>query len=174
MNNMNQIKEIMTSPEHRKRVSIIRTTVIKERSMLYGARQINTPEIAAGLARELYENVDRKMLIVCSIDTKCNPLALEFVAIGTVNTCIVSPREVFKYAILSNAANIIAFHNHPSGDCTPSNEDILITKRLTEAGDLLGISVLDHIIIGDDKAYLSLREHGIISGNPKSQIYMKE
>ena len=174
MNNRNQIQELMTRPEHRKRVSIIRTTVVKERSMLYGARQINTPELAAGLARELYENADREMLVVCSVDTKCNPLSLEIVAIGSINTCIVSPREVFKHAILSNAANIIVFHNHPSGDCSPSREDSNITKRLVDAGDLLGISVLDHIIIGDDNNYLSLREHGTISGTTKTQIYMKE
>ena len=142
--------------------------------MLYGASQITTPGLAAGLAKDLYKNADREMLIVCSLDSKCNPLSMEIVAIGTVNACIVSPREVFKHAILSNAANIIMFHNHPSGDCSPSKEDIAITRRLVDAGDLLGIPIVDHIIIGDDNKYISLQEQGIISVNAKLQIYMKE
>nr|WP_279232882.1 JAB domain-containing protein [Mobilisporobacter senegalensis] len=81
---------------------------------------------------------------------------------GTVNSCIVSPKEVFKHAILSNAVNIIVFHNHYSGDPTASIEDINTTKRLVDAGNLLGISVVDQIIIGDEDIFLSLREEGIM------------
>ena len=141
--------------------------------MLYGARKINTPALAAGLAKDLYENTDREILIVGSLDAKCNPLSLEIVAIGNINSCIVSPREVFKHAILSNAVHIIVFHNHISGDCTPSSEDIAITKRLIDVGDLLGIPLLDHIIIGDGFSYLSLRENGVVSFNARSQLYLK-
>lgn len=170
----NHINELIVNPEPRKRVSIIKTSIIKERNMLYGARQISTPILAAGLAKDLFTNADREMLIVASLDSKCNPLSLEIAAIGNVNTCIVSPREVFKHAIVSNAVHIMIFHNHLSGDCTPSREDISITKRLIEAGEMLGIPLLDHLIIGDDSAFLSLREEGFVTFNNNTQLYLKD
>lgn len=171
---INQIKELTKKPEARKRVSIIKTTIIKERSMLYGARQIKTPLLAANLAQNLFANADREMLIVASLDSKCSPLSLEIAAVGNVNSCIVSPREIFKSAIISNAAHIMIFHNHLSGDCSPSNEDISVTKRLIEVGELIGIPLLDHIIIGDTTSYLSLREDGIVSFHSGSQLYLRE
>ena len=171
MNEINQLEELIKEPKSNKRVSIIKTIAVKERSILYGARQINSAYLAAELARELFRYADKEMIIVCSLDSKCKPLSLEIVSIGTVNSCIASPRDIFKYSILSNAVNIIVFHNHPSGDCTPSNEDILITKRLVESGNLLGITVLDHIIIGEDN-YISLNEKGVI-GKDVNQIYIK-
>lgn len=174
MNTINQVKDLTNNPTPRKRVSIIKTCIIKERTMLYGARQINTPTLAAGLAKDLYANADREMLVVASLDAKCNPLSLEIAAIGNVNACIVSPREIFKNAILSNAVHIMIFHNHISGDCTPSKEDVDVTKRILEVGELLGISLLDHIIIGDGESYLSLREQGITPFKVNSQIYLRE
>ena len=80
---------------------------------------------------------------------------------GTINTSLVHPREVFKRALLNNASNIMVAHNHPSGDPNPSKEDIQITERLKEAGNLLGINLLDHIIVGEDK-YMSLKEKGVL------------
>jgi DNA repair protein RadC len=174
MTNTNQINQLIINPIPRKRVSIIKTMIIKERTMLYGARQVNTPALAAELARDLFANSDREMLIVASLDAKCNPLSLEIAAIGNVNTCIVSPREIFKHAIVTNAVHIMIYHNHISGDCTPSNEDISVTKRLIEAGELLGIPLLDHVIIGDGNSYLSIREDGYISFQAKSNNYLKE
>lgn len=173
MSIVNQIEQLRTNPEPRKRVSIIKAAIIKERTMLYGARQINTPALAAGLAKQLFTHSDREMLVVAALDAKCNPLSLEIAAIGNVNTCIVSPREIFKNAILSTAVHIMIFHNHLSGDCTPSSEDITITKRLIDCGDLIGIPLLDHIIIGDDFSYLSLREENVVSFDNKPQVYMK-
>lgn len=170
----NEIERFTMNPKPRKRISIIKASIIKERTMLYGARQINTPALAADLARTLFTNTDREMLIVTSLDAKCNPMSLEIASIGNVNTCIVSPREIFKNAILSNAVHIMIFHNHLSGDCTPSSEDILITKRLIECGDLIGIPLLDHIIIGDSEDYLSLREDGIVSFRAVSQAYLRD
>jgi len=169
----NHIQVLVSDPIPRKRISIIKTIIVKEATMLYGARHINTPSLAAGLARDLYQYADREILLVASLDSKCAPLSIEIVAIGNINTCIVSPREVFKHAIISNATQIIAFHNHISGICTPSSEDISITKRLVECGDLLGIPLLDHIIIGDNFSYLSLREESIVSFDNKPQVYMK-
>lgn len=80
---------------------------------------------------------------------------------GTINTSLVHPREVFKRALLNNADSIMVAHNHPSGDPNPSKEDIQITERLKEAGNLLGINLIDHIIVGDDK-YISLKEKGVL------------
>jgi len=173
MNELNQIKELTTNPFPRKRVSIIRTAIIKERTMLYGARQIRTPVLAAELAKELYMYADREMLIVASLDAKCHPLSLEIAAIGNINACIVSPREIFKSAILSNAVHIMVFHNHVSGDCNPSNEDIDVTKRLIEVGELLGIPLLDHIIIGANNSYFSFRESGITNFITGTQTYLR-
>ena len=92
------------------------------------------------------------------LDGKNRIVCLEIVSVGTLNQALVVPREVFKTALLSNAAALILVHNHPTLDPTPSNEDIEITRRLKEAGQLLGIKVLDHIIIGDH--YYSFVENG--------------
>lgn len=95
-----------------------------------------------------------------SMDNQQKPLAMEIISIGTVNMAPVNPREVFKHAILANAANIIIIHNHTSGECTPSLSDMELTKRLIEAGEILGIPVVDHIIIGD--GYLSFAEKDML------------
>lgn len=80
---------------------------------------------------------------------------------GTVNMSVLTPREVFQKALLANAVSIILLHNHPSGDCTPSKEDINVTKRLMEAGDIIGVNVLDHLVIGRP-GYFSLKENELV------------
>jgi len=94
------------------------------------------------------------------LDGKNRIVCIDQVSVGSLNQSIVHPREVFKTALLSSAAAIILLHNHPSGDPAPSREDREITRRLKEAGDLLGIRVLDHIIIGS--TYLSFTEQGLL------------
>jgi DNA repair protein RadC len=84
------------------------------------------------------------------------------VSVGDLSSALVHPREVFKPAILSNAASVILAHNHPSGDPQPSPEDCAVTRRLQEAGQILGIEVLDHVIIGDASRWASLREKGLM------------
>ena len=100
------------------------------------------------MIKEKIEGLDREQFIIACLNTKNEPTGISVVAVGSLNKAIVHPREVFKTAILSNAASIIAFHNHPSGD-PPSQQDIQLTNRLYEAGELLGIKLLDHPIIGD-------------------------
>ncbi|AFQ18760.1 hypothetical protein BTG_26805 [Bacillus thuringiensis HD-771] len=95
------------------------------------------------------------------LNTKNQVLHRQTIFIGSLNTSIVHPREVFKEAFRRAAASIICLHNHPSGDPTPSREDIEVTKRLVECGQIIGIEVLDHIIIGDHK-FVSLKEKGHI------------
>lgn len=144
-----------------KRVDWVTIRLVKEKSVLYGRRKISTPKDAIELVNGFLEYCDREQLVVCSLDTKNQPTAMEVVSIGTVNSSLIHPREVFKTSILSNASSVIIFHNHPSGDPTPSNEDKNITRRLKEAGQILGIEVLDHIIIADNE-FCSLKEKGIL------------
>jgi len=107
------------------------------------------------LAREAKE-----YFISLHLDGKNRINCMDIVSIGSLNQSIVHPREVFKTALLSSAAAIILVHNHPTGDPTPSSEDISITRRLKEAGEIIGIRILDHIIVGED--YLSFVERGLI------------
>ncbi len=103
----------------------------------------------------------KEMFMCLHLDGKNRIIAVDLVSIGSLNQSIVHPREVYKTALLSNAAALILIHQHPTGDPTPSSEDIAITRRLKEAGDILGLKVLDHIIIGDGE-YLSFVERGLL------------
>jgi len=105
------------------------------------------------------EEIDREQLLVCCLDTKNHPLNIHVVSVGSLNASIVHPREVFKVAVLSNAASIILYHNHPSGDPAPSTEDYNATERIKACGKLMGIELIDHVILGDD-IYYSMREKG--------------
>lgn len=146
---------------HAKRIDIVSLRIVKESSILYADRRINSPDTVVNLFRNFLEDCDREKLIVCCLNAKNEPTSITTVSIGSLNSSIVHPREVFKTAIMSNAASIIIAHNHPSGDTTPSKEDRDITLRLKESGDIIGIKLLDHIIIGYDN-YLSLKEEGYI------------
>ena len=103
----------------------------------------------------------KEYLRVILLNTKNCVISTEDVSIGSLNASIVHPREVFFEAIRKHAASIIICHNHPSGDPTPSNEDISITKRLKECGKIIGIELLDHLIIGDG-TFISLKEKGVL------------
>ncbi len=96
--------------------------------------------------------------MVITMNTKNRVIQKHLVSIGTVNSALVHPRECYRTAILDGAAALILAHNHPSGDPTPSSEDIKITRQLIRAGEVMGIKVLDHVIVGDTA--LSLREAG--------------
>jgi DNA repair protein RadC len=102
----------------------------------------------------------KEHFIALHLDGKNRIACLDRISVGSLNQSIVHPREVFKTACLSSAAAILLLHNHPTGDPTPSREDMEITRRLKEAGDLLGIKVLDHIIIGD--SYVSFADQGYL------------
>jgi DNA repair protein RadC len=108
----------------------------------------------------------KENFLTLHLDGKNRIIAIDKVAIGSLNQAVVHPREVFKSAVLSSAAAVLLIHNHPSGDPQPSAEDIRITRRLKECGDLLGINVLDHIVIGEGQ-YFSFVESGMM-GCPAS------
>ena len=103
----------------------------------------------------------KEMFVTLHLDGKNRILCMDQVSIGSLNQSIVHPREVFKTACLSNAAAIILVHQHPTGDPAPSSEDIAITRRLKEAGEIMGIKVLDHIIVGDGE-YMSFVERCLL------------
>ena len=111
---------------------------------------------------EYLKETDREHFVVVLLDTKSAVIGITTVSIGILDSALVHPREVYKPAILSNAAAIILAHNHPSGDPTPSAEDRRITQRIHEAGQVLGIEVLDHLIIGDRTRFVSLKERGML------------
>ena len=144
-----------------KRINIVSIKMIKEASFLYQTRTISSPKDAYEMIKEQLEGLDREQFIIACLNTKNEPTNITVVSVGSLNKAIVHPREVFKTAILSNAASVMAFHNHPSGDTTPSDQDIQLTHRLVEAGELLGIKLLDHLIIGDG-SFTSLKEKGYL------------
>ncbi|MDI6710547.1 MAG: DNA repair protein RadC [Thermoanaerobacterales bacterium] len=120
---------------------------------------VRTPDDAAAVVMEEFRHLDREHFAALVLNTKNQVLAVERVAVGTLNTTTVHPREVFKCAVRRSAAALILVHNHPSGDPTPSRQDLELTKRLAAAGDVMGISILDHLIIGDNR-YTSLKAEG--------------
>lgn len=122
---------------------------------------INSPADVADLVMEEMRGLDREHFRIMHLSTRNNVLGIVPVSIGSLNSSVVHPRECFKEAIRRNANTIVLLHNHPSGDPTPSREDLDITRRLADGGRILGIEVLDHVIIGDKK-YVSLKEQGVI------------
>jgi len=122
--------------------------------------KITSPSDVADLVMEQMKSYNREILKLILLNTKNIVIHICDISVGSLNSSIVHPREVFSEAILRHSASIIICHNHPSGDPTPSSEDISITSRLKECGKIIGIDVLDHIIIGDG-VYVSLKEKGI-------------
>ncbi|MFZ5647051.1 MAG: RadC family protein [Bacillota bacterium] len=122
---------------------------------------IKGPEDAAFMVMEDMRHLDREHFCVLLLNTKHQVVARETISVGTLNSSVVHPRELFKAAIKRSAAAVILVHNHPSGDPTPSREDREITRRLREAGTIIGIEVLDHIVIGDNK-FVSLKAMGML------------
>jgi len=131
------------------RVPRYRVMLVCEHSGSPSTVPIQTSTGAAALLRPCFEGLDREQFVVCGLDAKHAVIGINVVSVGSLSLSIVHPREVFKALILMNAAAWLCAHNHPSGDVTPSQEDRVLTKRLREAGELLGITLLDHLILGD-------------------------
>ena len=133
------------------KIENVRIKLVRESSGLYCSNYISSQVDAAEIASKFFEDMssDREIFAVMLLNTKNHVIGINVVSVGSLTASIVHPREVFKAACLANATNIILTHNHPSGDPAPSKEDISITSRLVQAGRLMDIPVLDHIIIGD-------------------------
>lgn len=144
-----------------KRLNVISLRMVRESTYPYKTDKIRCPEDAYKLVTEYLSDVDREYCLLICLSIRNTITALEVISIGTLDAALVTPREVFKSAILSNSASIILAHAHPSGDTTPSQEDVELTERVKNAGDILGIELLDHIIVADGR-HFSLRENGLI------------
>jgi DNA repair protein RadC len=136
----------------------VRVMLVRERAAVYNRPLISAAEVDALLREEMLAS-DRERFLTLMLNGKNKLLAIEEVSIGSLSSSIVHPREVFKAAILANAAALICAHNHPSGDPTPSPEDRRITERLRSASEVVGISLLDHVVIGNPTFY-SFAENG--------------
>ena len=123
---------------------------------------MKNPESVANLLMEDMRGLKQEHLVALLLNAKCEIESRITVSIGELTSTVVHPREVFRPAIRKGAAGIILAHNHPSGDPTPSKEDILLTRKVRDAGNLIGIDLLDHIILGDN-TYISLSEKGFLS-----------
>ena len=144
-----------------KRVNIVSVRLVKESSILYKRRSIGSPADGQEIFKDISENLDREALIVISLDTKNQPQSINVAHIGNINSSIVSSACIMRVDLLSNAASIMVAHNHPSGNPEPSEADLITTKKLEEVGDLMGIRLLDHLIIGDGH-FISLKEQGFL------------
>lgn len=129
------------------KLDVVNIRLVKEPS-LYSTKPLNSPEAVLELMAEEMSSYDREVLCILNLKTNSQVINMNIVSVGTINSTLVNPREIFKSSILSNACAIIAIHNHPSGNIMPSREDVNITKRLKMSGAILGIDLLDHIIIG--------------------------
>ena len=142
-------------------VPVYKVALVRESSQSSVVESIKRPQDVYEIAKNYLAGVDRENFVVMMLDTKNKIIGINTVAIGVLSSCPVHPREVFKPAILCNSAGIVLIHNHPSGDNSPSQDDLLMTNRLKEAGEVLGIPVVDHVIVGEGN-FVSLKERGQI------------
>ena len=122
---------------------------------------IRGPDDVVRLLGKKFRKESREHFLVIILNARHEAVGRETISVGSLNASIVHPREVFKPAILASAASIVLVHNHPSGDPEPSDEDLSITKRMVQVGDLLGIGVLDHVIVAE-RGEVSLRSRGLL------------
>ena len=135
-----------------------RVTLVCENSGSLSSLPIKTSTDSAVVLRPCFDGLDREQFVVCGLDAKHRMIGINIVSIGSLSLSIVHPREVLKPLILMNAAAWLCAHNHPSGDVTPSGEDLALTKRLRAGAELLGITLLDHLILGE--GYYSFADQG--------------
>ncbi len=145
-----------------KAAQLIAAVELGRRTLAHSASertQLRTPRDAASYLLPLFGARSVEQFGIVLLDSKHRVLRTTLVSIGTLNSTIVQPREVFREAILGSAAAVVAFHNHPSGDPSPSSDDVELTVRLAAAGALMGVDLVDHVILGDGR-YCSFKEMG--------------
>ena len=131
-----------------------------EEPPLYSKEPMNNPDAAIRVMNEFLSQMDRELFCIVNLQADLTPINMNIVSVGSLNEALINPREIFKSAILSNAHSMMLIHNHPSGNLTPSTSDIQTTARMQELGELMGISLVDHIITGRDGNYYSFRDKG--------------
>ena len=141
---------------------MFRLSLIKDHTISYAkASLILSPLDVYELIKEYLQGPDREYFIVLFLDSRSEVIGMNTVSVGTLTESLVHAREVFKGAILANAASIIVVHNHPSGAAFASEADISVTSKLKDAGRIIGIPVEDHIVLGDE-TFFSFRQHGLL------------
>lgn len=131
-----------------------------EQPPLYSNEPMNNPDAAIRVMNEFLSQMDRELFCIVNLQADLTPINMNIVSVGSLNEALINPREIFKSAILSNAHSMMLIHNHPSGNLTPSTSDIQTTARMKELGELMGISLVDHIITGRNGNYYSFRDKG--------------
>lgn len=131
-----------------------------EQPPLYSKEPMNNPDAVIRVMNEFLSQMDRELFCIVNLQADLTPINMNIVSVGSLNEALINPREIFKSAILSNAHSMMLIHNHPSGNLTPSTSDIQTTARMQELGELMGISLVDHIITGRDGNYYSFRDKG--------------
>ncbi|WP_251136158.1 RadC family protein [Exiguobacterium sp. S90] len=139
-------------------VRIVQETKVRKGRI---ATPISSPNEVANLASFYIGDEDREVLLVIGLNTKNKINMINRAHMGSLSSSIVTPREVFKPLILNNCASFVICHNHPSADLRPSSEDIQLTQRFVEVGDLMGIKLLDHLIVNNETGFLSLKTEGL-------------
>lgn len=161
--------DIATDSELMELEGIKKNTIIKIRAILdlvkngrnkYSKEKVSSPKDIFALCKDM-KYLDVEVMRLICLDTKHKVIVNKDIFKGTLDSAIINPREIFKEALKCSASKILVVHNHPSGDPTPSKEDINVTLRLKECGSIMGIEFIDHLIVGQDK-YISLKEKGII------------
>lgn len=144
------------------RIDVLRCMVVREGRCDAPSRCVIHASVAAQIFRSHLAGADREHFLALLLDTRNHILGINTIGIGTLDECLVHPREVFKPALIMGAASVIVGHNHPSGDPEPSPTDLATTLRLRQAGELLRVPLLDHVIVGSGKSYVSLKERGLL------------
>lgn len=120
-----------------------------------------SPEAVAKVLEPYFFGADREMCIAVMLDTKHRAITVSVISIGSISHTFMSPREIFRDALLNNASALVVAHNHPSGDPEPSSDDEAVTRRISRAGELIGVELLDHLVFGD-ASWVSLARRGVI------------
>lgn len=131
---------------------------LAEGHSLYSDKPLSDPSVALDVMRKELSQYDREVLCVVNLNTKLKPINFHIVSVGSLNQSVAATPNIVKSGILSNAASFMLLHNHPSGDTIPSQEDLMTTRRVIEAGKLIGIPLMDHIIVGSNENYRSMRQ----------------
>ena len=155
-------------------IKVVNVRLVKEPS-LYSTKEVTSSEAVMEVVASELKNYDREVFAILNLKTNGKPINLHICSIGTLDATMVNPREAFKAIILSNAASFICVHNHPSGNCEPSQDDIAVTERMVKCGELMGIKMLDHIIIAAETGeQASFLRKGLLDGMRSRDDYTSE
>lgn len=144
------------------KLDVVSIRLVKD-APVFSRTKITNPETAIEALGNIMSDLDREVVAIVNLKSDGTPINVNFASVGTINGALAEPRELLKSSILSNAANVIMVHNHPSGCLDPSKTDIAITNRMIEVFSLMGIPLLDHVIVGgDNRSFYSMHEKGTV------------